>query len=235
MCARRRRARRPSAKSRIPRRRPRRRPARRPRRSAGSRRRRASDPSPLGSAGHARRSARRWQAGPHARHRPSARVGAGPKPGGRRASSRRARGRGARRRARCRGGPWARRPRRLQLPSARARRRARRPRSGRAGPPSPPPRARRGLPGPAVAADSERARSRWRPSSPVPSSWRFLLSRMDFKRPARSQRERTRREDRRSKFYELRDNLGCRLVEHAWSTAWLSTRALRVPPATSGR
>jgi hypothetical protein len=30
---------------------------------------------------------------------------------------------------------------------------------------------------------------------------------MDFKRPARSQRERTGREDRRLKFYELRDNL----------------------------
>jgi len=30
---------------------------------------------------------------------------------------------------------------------------------------------------------------------------------MDFKRPARSQRERTGREDRRLKFYGLRDNL----------------------------
>jgi len=46
----------------------------------------------------------------------------------------------------------------------------------------------------------------------------FLLSRMDFTRPERCQRQRTGQEDRRSKFYETRDNLrrcvresGCQL------------------------
>ena len=48
--------------------------------------------------------------------------------------------------------------------------------------------------------------ARRRPHQPVPSPRRFLLSRMDFKRPARSQSERTGREDRRLKFYGLRDN-----------------------------
>jgi hypothetical protein len=41
---------------------------------------------------------------------------------------------------------------------------------------------------------------------------------MDFKRPARSQPERTGREDRRLKFYGLRDNLERKaLVIEVWT------------------
>jgi hypothetical protein len=41
-------------------------------------------------------------------------------------------------------------------------------------------------------------------------SWRFLLSRMDFSRPERCRWQRTGRENRRSNFYEIPDNLRSR-------------------------
>jgi hypothetical protein len=55
----------------------------------------------------------------------------------------------------------------------------------------------------------------WRPAARVPCSWRFLLSRMDFTRPERCRQQRTGREDRHSKLYEIPDNLRCRGVPEA--------------------
>src|SRR5213078_2766155 len=55
----------------------------------------------------------------------------------------------------------------------------------------------------------------------IPSSRRFLLSRMDFTRPERCRQQRTGQEDRRSKFYETPDNL-----DH---------RAIRITPPGAGR
>jgi Lysyl oxidase len=43
---------------------------------------------------------------------------------------------------------------------------------------------------------------------------------MDFTRPERCQRQRTRREDRRSKFYEIPDNLAGDFVFHSAHNHW---------------
>jgi hypothetical protein len=78
----------------------------------------------------------------------------------------------------------------------------------RTAPPARRPPVRRAPPARARAAPPRPCRpARTRPPQRVPSPRRFLLSRVDFDRRERSQPERTRREDRRLKFYGLRDNL----------------------------
>ena len=142
-----------------------------------------------------------------ARRRPCAPAADAPRRAGRRVSSTRPRGRDASPRAPGCACPSDRRPRSPRAPSARARRQARHRRSARAAPPSPPRRAHPAPPEPPQEADSPTPPRSSRPAAQVPSSWRFLLSRMDFKRPERCQPQRTGREDRRSNFYEVPDNL----------------------------
>ena len=52
---------------------------------------------------------------------------------------------------------------------------------------------------------------------------------MDFTRPERCQRQRTGREDRRSKFYEISDNLGTS-AQALYASERLSNKQLRQSP-----
>ena len=63
---------------------------------------------------------------------------------------------------------------------------------------------------------------------PLPSSWRFslLLVLSDLVcSPERSQRERTRQEGRRSKFYEVSDNLAVVVLECSTTSRCSTTQA----------
>ena len=187
--------------------RPRRRPARRPARTCASRRRRASGPSPPASAGPGRRSTRTSQPAARARRRPCAPAADGPPRADRPASSTRPRGRD---------GPPT--------------------RSGSCLPFGPTTSSTSSSisscttpsPTPTLSASSPSLAA---PTSSPSASWicagsglsRRLQRRDDLRRGyllhggsscprglgwrlSRSHRERTRREDRRSKFYEISDN-----------------------------